>query len=198
MYRYLKMIILLFGIILFSGCTKMMSNSNYNEDIEAISILSEEEKLILLGQKYQYELKIDKSIVNILNSISVNPLEIYMLNNPPTLNLDNSIKMKFYISYPLKLISKDKIKYLKSVGFYTYENVVANPDGIMMKFERIAKRSNKNQNQNSKHVNKPSTFVVYEEATRNRKILATILKPLTIVVDMIILFFGLILYAFKT
>lgn len=192
------MIILLFGIILFSGCTKMMSNSNYNEDIEAISILSEEEKLILLGQKYQYELKIDKSIVNILNSISVNPLEIYMLNNPPTLNLDNSIKMKFYISYPLKLISKDKIKYLKSVGFYTYENVVANPDGIMMKFERIAKRSNKNQNQNSKHVNKPSTFVVYEEATRNRKILATILKPLTIVVDMIILLFGLILYAFKT
>ncbi len=194
------MIILLFGIILFSGCTKMMSNSNYNEDIEAISILSEEEKLILLGQKYQYELKIDKSIVNILNSISVNPLEIYMLNNPPTLNLDNSIKMKFYISYPLKLISKDKIKYLKSLGFYTYENVVANPDGIMMKFERIAKRSNKNKNKNknSKHVNKPSTFVVYEEATRNRKILATILKPLTVVVDMIILLFGLILYAFKT
>ncbi len=192
------MIILLFGIILFSGCTKMMSNSNYNEDIEAISILSEEEKLILLGQKYQYELKIDKSIVNILNSISVNPLEIYMLNNPPTLNLDNSIKMKFYISYPLKLISKDKIKYLKSLGFYTYENVVANPDGIMMKFERIAKRSNKNQNLNSKYVNKPSTFVVYEEETRNRKILATILKPLTVVVDMIILLFGLILYAFKT
>ena len=198
MYRYLKIIILLFGIILFSGCTKMMSNSNYNEDIEAISILSEEEKLILLGQIYQYELKIDKSIVNILNSISVNPLEIYMLNNPPTLNLDNSIKMKFYISYPLKLISKDKIKYLKSLGFYTYENVVANPDGIMMKFERIAKRSNKNKNLNSKYVNKPSTFVVYEEATRNRKILATILKPLTVVVDMIILLFGLILYAFKT
>ena len=192
------MIILVLGIILFSGCTKMMSNSNYNEDIEAISILSEEEKLILLGQKYQYELKIDKSIVNILNSISVNPLEIYMLNNPPTLNLDNSIKMEFYISYPLKLISKDKIKYLKSLGFYTYENVVANPDGIMMKFERIAKRSNKNQNLNSKHVNKSSTFVVYEEATRNRIILATILKPLTVVVDMIILLFGLILYAFKT
>ena len=192
------MIILLFGLILFSGCTKMMSNSSYNEDIEAISIFSEEEKLILLGEKYQYELKIDKSIVNILNSISVNPLEIYMLNNPPTLNHDNSIKMKFYISYPLKLISKDKIKYLKSLGFYTYENVVANPDGIMMKFERIAKRSNKNQNLNSKHVNKPSTFVVYEEATRNRKILATILKPFTVVVDMIIFLFGLILYAFKT
>jgi len=175
----------------------MISNSSYKENIEAISILPKEEKLILFGKKYQYELTINKNIINILNSIALDPLEIYMINNPPKLNLENRIKMEFYISYPLKLLSKSKIEYLKRSGFYTYENVVADSDAIMLKFEKIAKRTKKNQNIHVKHVKKTSMFFVYEEASKNRKILAILLKPLTFFVDMIVFIVGLILYSFQ-
>jgi hypothetical protein len=174
-----------------------MSNSNYKESIIAISLLEDEQKLLLIGEEYQYQIQIDSTFNEILKIIVKPSLEVIMLKNYIQVKKDNSIKMNFLLVYPKEILSKSEIEYLYNSNFLVNNQDTKYKNKVIVEFERVAKRDQVNSKIKVQDIQKSLNFTVEEELTKSKSILATLIKPITILIDTFIFIFALIAYSFQ-
>ena len=173
----------------------MLVHPSYTDDISFFSI-SNHDNLVFIGKKYFYEINTSKEFNEaILEVQKKTPLEVSF--EPYNLSLDENISAEIHFVYQLSKLDAESIELLKSVGFFTYPKTVINDNEIHLIQNFIGTRHDITILPSKFHLLKTRPVIVYEEVSDERKSVNQVIKPLTTVVDLIILVPALIIYAFQ-
>jgi len=186
------------------NCTDYVATPKYSEEISGYYISGNTNEIILVGKIYNYKLKYIKSydkrkklliptIKNIKQGVTpklaIGILESDNLNNINCINLD--------LYYQVNKISSKNIKSLKKVGFTKASaNYIFNKKEFLYAGIHLLKGKRYKEAIHNKTIalSKPFQILVKEQPSSFRTLLSWILKPITWIIDTIILVISLFFY----